>query len=68
MKKTSDTLRARQIVDASYAELLDKPRCRLPECSRPFTPKSPTQGYCGGECALIALTRREAQRAMAPDA
>ena len=59
---TSDTLRARRIIDDSYAELLDKPRCRLPECGRPFTPKSPTQHYCGGRCALIALTRREETR------
>lgn len=48
---------AAKLVDDCYKEFTERSRCV--ECNAPFTPTSPTQNYCGGECALAAVKRRE---------
>ena len=56
---------AAKLVDDSYKEFVERPRCRV--CNACFTATSETQNYCGGECALIALERRLRERETAPE-
>ena len=58
---TLEQRHARKLIDDSYRELA-RPRCR--ECDALFTPTSETQNYCGGDCALRALDRRDRAKAL----